>query len=235
MKTLVARALAKRIKDGQTIGLGSGSTVELAIDQIQERISREKLRISGVPTSHRVALIAAEAGINVLSPMIACNLDWAFDGADEIDNAFNMIKGRGGAMLNEKIMARRTAKLVIIVGEDKLVETLGKRHPVPVEVIPEAMPLVRKGLLGLGARDSILRNSSEKYGPLITEHNNLILDTWFDSITPELEAKIKQLTGVVESGLFIGCTDEVFVARADGVYSRTLVQGKPAEVLIEKA
>ncbi len=245
MKTLVARALASRVKSGETIGLGSGSTVELAIDQIGQRIAREGIQVFGVPTSYRVALIAAEQGIQVLSSITATELSWAFDGADEVDGALNMIKGRGAAMLNEKILARRAKNLVIIVSDDKIVEKLGTRHPIPVEVVPEAFYLVQKGLKDLGAREVQIRNSSEKYGPLVTEHNHLILDASFDDIQPALEQQIKSLTGVVESGLFIntrgiaGATSplvsELLVARKDAVYSVKLVKGKLVESKLELA
>ena len=233
MKTLVARALASRVKSGEIIGLGSGSTVELAIDQIGQRIAREGLQIFGVPTSYRIALIAAERGIQVLSSITCTELSWAFDGADEVDGQLNIIKGRGAAMLNEKILARRTKNLVIIVSDDKLVEKLGNRHPIPIEVVPEATYLVQKGLEGLGAREVKMRPSSEKYGPLVTEHNHLILDAWFDDIKPELEQQIKSLTGVVESGLFINTggtlVSELLVARKDAVFSVKLQKGKLVE------
>ena len=235
-KALVARGLAARVKDGEIIGLGSGSTAELAIEQIGQRIAQEKIRVSGVPTSYKTALIAERAGIQVLSSCTPVSIAWAFDGADEVDPSFMMIKGNGAAMLNEKIMARRAGEnMLIIVSEDKLVEKLGKKFAVPVEVIAEAVPLVREGLKKLGARSAELRESNTKYGPQTTEHNNLILDAWFDDIRPELEREIKLLLGVVESGLFVGATKEVLIAKKDGVYSRTLSGGKVSEKLIQAA
>ena len=232
MKALVARALAARVKDGDVLGLGSGSTVELAVDQIGQRVAREGLKVAGVPTSHRIAMIAAKAGIDVLSPVTPVELSWGFDGADEVDPAFNLIKGRGGAMLTEKILAKRVKAFVVIVSEDKLVQKLGMRHPIPVEVIPEATPLVTQLLSTLGAREVVLREATQKYGPVITEHNNVILDAWFDNIHPALEREIKQLTGVVESGLFVGTTREIIVASTTRVYSRTLKDGKVTETAL---
>ena len=235
MKSLVARALAKRVQDGDVIGIGSGSTVELALEHIAERIARDKLHVLGVPTSHRTALVAEHAGIRVLSPISRTPLAWAFDGADEVDPAFRMIKGRGAAMLNEKIIARRAAEFVIIVSEEKLVDRLGKIHPVPIEVIPEAIQIVEDGLMRLGARKVVLRAAANKYGPVITEHNNFVLDVTFDEIGPDLEQQVKSISGVVESGLFFDCATEVLVSRSSGIWSQRLANGKLTEVMLEPA
>ena len=229
MKALVARALASRVKDGDVIGIGSGTTVEMAVDQIGQRIARDGISVAGVPTSYRIALKAEEAGIKVFSEISALKLDWAFDGADEVDPAFNMIKGRGGAMLSEKIVAMRAKDLVIIVTDEKLVDNLGTNFPVPVEVVPHAVHIAREGLEKLGASSVELREATNKYGPVVTEHNNLILDAKFSNISPELEKDINSLTGVVENGLFIDCTRELLIAREDGVWSRKLNNGKQEE------
>ncbi len=235
-KALVARTLAKKVKDGDVIGLGSGSTAELAVAEIGKRIARDKIRVTGVPTSYRIALLAQDAGVQVLSPITDVKLAWAFDGADEVDPAFNMIKGNGAAMLSEKIVAKRAgANFLVIVTDDKFVDRLGTKFPVPVEVIPAALPLVLEGLKKLGAKEAAPRPSNSKYGPTISEHNNIVVDARFESIVPELELKIKSLTGVVESGLFINMTNELFVARESGVYSRKLVGGAMKEELVEAA
>lgn len=220
MKEKVAQALAKRVKDGDTIGIGSGSTVELAVKFIGERIANEKLRVNGVPTSQRISLLSQQAGINVISPLVDAKLDWAFDGADEIDDNFAMIKGGGAAMLNEKIIAERSGKLVIIVTEEKLVKNLGDSFPVPVEVIPEAREFVLAQLKQLGAVKLEIRVGSGKYGPIMTEHNNIVIDSYFKNIKRSLATEIKAITGVVESGLFFDFTEEVLIARKDGVWCR---------------
>lgn len=221
MKAAVAEILAKRVKDRETIGLGSGTTAELAVELIGKRIRAEGLQISGVPTSHGISLKAAQAGIAVLSPLGDYSLDWSFDGADEVDGDLNMIKGQGGAMLLEKVVARQSKSVVIIVTEEKLVKCLGERHRVPVEVVPEAVHLVTRQLLDeLGAESVELRMASKKYGPVISEHNNLILDVKFSNIDRDLEQRIKVITGVVESGLFIDCASEVLVATPNGVISK---------------
>lgn len=234
MKAIVARALAKRVKDGDVLGLGSGTTVELAVDQIGQRIARENIRVTVVPTSYRIAMVAEASGLQVLSPSLARDLDWGFDGADEIDDNFNVIKGRGAAMLLEKIVAHRVKEFVIIASEEKMVSRLGSRVPVPVEVVPEAFHLVKKGLTALGARELVMRESSSKYGPVITEHGNIVVDAWFDNVEPKLENEIKMITGVVESGLFCGYIHEVLIAKADGVWSKRRKNGKVVEELIEK-
>jgi ribose 5-phosphate isomerase A len=145
-----------------------------------------------------------------------------------------MIKGNGAAMLSEKIIAKRAGdRLLIIVSEDKIVERLGKKFPLPVEVIPQALELVQAGLKALGATEIVIRQGNSKYGPTITEHNNLILDAKFADIKPELEAQIKSITGVVESGLFVNATKEILVSREDGVWSRRLVNGKIESKLVE--
>ena len=152
--------------------------------------------------------------------MTQVRLNWAFDGADEVDSSFRMIKGRGAAMLAEKIIAERAeGRLFIVVTEEKLVDRLGSKFAVPIEVIPEAIMLVMPALRALGAAEVTVRKATTKYGPTISEHNNLIVDARFDRIEDDLPVRIKNLTGVVEHGLFFGYTNEVFVAKSDGVSS----------------
>ncbi len=223
--SLLGIEIAKRLQNGDVIGLGSGKTAEAAILEIGKRIASEKLTVFGVPTSLRCASLAAQAGIHVLSATTPVRLSWAFDGADEVDGELNLLKGRGGAMLLEKIIARRAKKLVIIVTEEKLVTRLGERFPIPLEVIPEAEQSVIESLLTLGAKTIELRESSGKYGPITTEHNNLILDVSFETIRPALAGELKAITGVVETGLFFGMAHEVLVERKTGL-SSLVVEGK---------
>ncbi len=226
MKELVARAVAARAKDGDLIGLGSGSTAELAICELGKRVCAEGLKLFGIATSHRVAMLASEHGITVLSPFSPFRPAWGFDGADEVDADFRIIKGRGGAMLNEKIVASLVRYYIVIVTENKLVDCLGSSHPVPVEVIPSAYDFVREELLRLGATKVELREGSGKDGPVVTEHGNFVLDAMFLEIGRDYEARIKQIVGVVESGLFFGYADEILVSGADGVTSRRLIDGQ---------
>ena len=229
MKERVAQSLAARVKNGETIGLGSGSTAELAVIAIGKRIAAEKLTVFGVPTSLRTAMLAQQAGIRVLSSVTDVPIDWAFDGADEVDPQLNMIKGRGAMMLNEKINARRAREFVVIVTDDKLVDRLGSKFPVPVEVVPNAVPYVTAELAKLGGHSIEVRQSDKKYGPVITENGNVVIDVRFDSITPDYEVKIKSIVGVVESGLFVGAASQVLVVKTDGVHSLRLSAGKAIE------
>lgn len=219
-KQNVAIAAAARVRDGQVIGLGSGSTVELAVECIGKRVIAEGLRICGVPTSLRIAKIAADCGLKVLSPYPRIPLDWAFDGADEVDPQLNLIKGAGAAMLGEKIIASRAkSNFLIIVTEDKLVSKLGEKFAVPIEVIADAQYDAIDELQEIGATLVKPRESSAKYGPTISERGNVILDATFERFTDDLEKRIKQCIGVVESGLFLGYASEVLYAADTGVWS----------------
>lgn len=135
--------------------------------------------------------------------------DWTFDGADEVDPEQSLIKGRGGAMFKEKLLIRNSTETYIIIDESKFVSQLGSKFPVPVEVFPTSLLYAEKELIALGARDVSLRMAKGKDGPVITENGNFILDAWFDSIESSLERDIKSITGVIESGLFIGYNVEI--------------------------
>lgn len=238
MKKLLAKAIAALVKDGDMLGIGSGSTVELALEGIGRRIQAEKLNVRGITTSRRSAELAAKLGIAVIAPAACGAISWAFDGADEVDPQFNLIKGRWGAMLNEKIVAKRAGGVTVVVSEEKLVPRLGVKFPIPIEVIQEAVPDVESELRRLGAAEVTLRSvqiGSEKLGPVYSEHGNFILDARFAQILPELELRIKAITGVVESGLFVGMTKEVLVARPQGVWRLTRSGGKTSEELVVPA
>jgi ribose 5-phosphate isomerase A len=135
-----------------------------------------------------------------------------FDGADEVDPQHSLIKGRGGAMFKEKLMMASSMKSYIIIDETKLVDKLCTKFPIPIEVFPQALLHVEDKLKALGAKDITLRPAKGKDGPVITENGNLILDAMFDEIPDDLEVKIKSITGVIESGLFMGFDIEVLVA-----------------------
>lgn len=217
MKSVVAQALAERVQSGQVLGIGSGSTVEACLEAIGKRIKEEKLVVFGVTTSVYSARCAQAVGIQVLDARSDVAVSWAFDGADEVDPQFNLIKGAGGAMLQEKILARRAGGLIVVATEDKQVAKLGEKFPVPVEVIPEAAGYVEAQLRKLGANEVKMRSGTGIYGTVITEQGNLILDVRFGNITAETEASIKLITGVVDSGLFFGLTKEVLIAGKNGV------------------
>jgi len=210
-KEEVARRIAGNVEDGQVIGVGSGSTAMVAIQAIADRIRREGLRISAICTSAEVALACVAADIPITS-LLERRPDWYFDGADEVDPARNMIKGRGGAMYMEKILMRSAPKTHILIDQSKLVSRLGERFPIPVEVFPVALHLVERELQRLGVVDMALRPAGGKDGPVISESGNFIMDVRFREIYPSLETEIKNITGVIESGLFMGYPVELVVA-----------------------
>jgi ribose 5-phosphate isomerase A len=216
MKTLAAQEIAKRVKSGDIIGVGTGTTVDLAIDAIAKRCRDEQLNILVVPSSRDSAIKCECAGLKVLAPTYSGPIIWGFDGADEVDSELNLIKGRGGAMLKEKILAKKCSSFIVIVDESKLVEKLGQGG-IPIEVIPEAQGLVSKLLKEIGATEIMLREGSGKHGAVVTEAGNVILDVKFKSFSKSLERDIKTLVGVVESGLFVELCAEVIVASATGV------------------
>lgn len=217
MKEIVGREIAARVTNGDVIGVGTGSTVDAALTEIGRKVKSEGLRVSVVPSSYQSAWRCQELGLSVLYPGYRGELSWGFDGADQVTKERWAIKGKGGALLQEKILAARCKKFTIIVDESKVVPALGVGCPIPVEVIPEALAVVEQRLASLGASSFTLRSGSGKHGPIITERGNLILDAQFSSIGATLERDIKSIVGVVESGLFIGYAAEVLVAGASGV------------------
>lgn len=222
MKELVAKEIAKRARDGETIGVGTGTTVNLAVEEIAKRVREEGLRIRVVPTSYQSARNCEAAGLSVLHPACCDVLAWGFDGADAVDPQRWLIKGRSGAMLQEKILAARCGEYVIIVDESKMVKELGGTCPIPVEIIPEALAVVERGLLRLGAGSLKLREGTalERTVPMISQAGNLIVDAEFGTVTATLERDIKSIVGVVESGLFIGYASEILIASSQGVRSQ---------------
>lgn len=203
-KLEVARRLAAGVRSGEVIGAGSGSTAFLAIHAIAERVAVDEIAdVTLIPTSIEVQLTIAGLGLRV-GDLAADRPDWLFDGADEVDPDGSLIKGRGGALFREKILFRATTNRRVLVDQSKLVEHLGSRFPVPVEVEPVALPVAIPELEKLFPAEIELRKASGKDGPVITELGNLIVDCRFEGIDPDLERQIKSITGVVESGLFQG-------------------------------
>ncbi len=198
-----AKTALKLVKDGTVLGIGSGSTVEIFLNLLGERIKREGMEIYGIPSSYQSYLLAIKNGIKVVD-LIEYEPEICIDGADQVDAKMNCIKGGGGAMTREKIVARASKKVVIIVDESKLVEKLS--IPVPVEVLPFAYGYVTKKLNEIGAVRVELRHGSGKIGPVITDNGNYILDCDFgevpDNKVEKKEVEINLLPGVIENGLF---------------------------------
>lgn len=202
-KERIAEKLAKRVKDGDVIGVGSGSTSFVATKAIAKRMKEENLHITAIPTSYEVKLLCENMGIPTTTLMVQ-KPDWAYDGADEVTPQKWLVKGRGGAMYHEKLNIQASPITYILVDDSKMVEHICDKFPIPVEVHPEAINLVRQALLEMGAEEITLRLAKGKDGPVITERGNAILDAVFHNVDDTYETKLKSIVGVVETGLFIG-------------------------------
>ena len=207
-KIKIADLIASKVENGQVIGDGSGSNSYLALTRIAERIRTERLSILAIPTSLEIRMTCAQLGIPVTS-LFSHKPDWTFDGADEVDSHFNLIKGRGGAMFKEKLLISSSPQTYILVDPSKKVERLGAKFPIPVEIFPEALTHVEDRLHRLNPREIKLRMGQGKDGPIITENGNMILDVWMDYIPENTESTLKSITGVLESGLFMNYKVEV--------------------------
>jgi ribose 5-phosphate isomerase A len=217
LKRAAAEAAVTLVEDDMVVGLGSGSTAAFAIDALARR-HRQGLRFVGIPTSQRTATLALAAGLPLTSFAEHRQIDLTIDGADEVERGtLNLIKGRGGALLHEKIVAVATRRLAIVVDSSKLVDKLGTRAPLPVEVVAFGMEATQATLEAIGA--SVQLRLSPRGQPFVTDSGNRILDCKFDTIADpaQLEERIRRIVGVVESGLFICRADPVFVADAGGV------------------
>ena len=209
-KEAAARASLRFVNDGQVVGLGTGSTAAYFIQLLGEQV-KNGLKIRGIPTSDRSRGMAAGLGIPLTTFDECQAIDVTVDGADEVDPQLRLIKGGGGALLREKIVASATRQLVIVADATKRVSVLG-RFPLPVEVIKFAQVVVAKKIEALGAEVELRRRTDGK--PFLTDENNHILDCRFGQI-PDADGLARQLSdmaGVVEHGLFIGMASVVLVA-----------------------
>jgi ribose 5-phosphate isomerase A len=218
LKREAAEAAVGLVQDGMVVGLGTGSTATFAVAALAER-HRQGLRFVGIPTSERAAAQARAAGIPLTSFAEHRRIDLTIDGADEVERGtLNLIKGLGGALLREKIVAAASNRLVIIVDGVKLVDRLGTHEPVPVEVVVFGLEATQAALEALGASARLRLTPAGE--PFVTDGGNRILDCRFDPIADpaRLEERIRSVVGVVECGLFIDRTDSVLVADAAGVH-----------------
>ncbi len=216
-----ARRAVEHVESGMRVGLGTGSTAAWMVRCLGEMIRRDGLRIQGVPTSLRTAELARQAGIDVITLDEARRLDITIDGADEFDGELNLVKGGGGALLHEKIVATASDLMVAIVDAAKEVKMIGA-FPLPVEVIPfgwqTTMALIRKTLIGLDmpGRETTLRRNGDT--PFVTDEGNFIVDLHLMNIGDprQLSLSINRIPGVVENGLFIDICDRVVIGHGDG-------------------
>jgi ribose 5-phosphate isomerase A len=214
-KELAGRASARFVRDGDIVGLGTGTTAVHAVHAIAERV-KAGLKILGIPTSVRTKELAASLGIPLTTLDEYQEIDVTIDGADEIDPNLCLIKGGGGALLREKIIASASRKMVVVADSTKLVTVLGK-FPLPVEVIGFAQALVAKEIQKMGAQVCLRKDGSGK--PYITDEGHHILDCNFGQIPdpPALARKLSDTPGVVEHGLFIGLASVALVGKGSTV------------------
>lgn len=214
MKQAVAEAAVEQFRDGMIVGLGSGSTAALMIEGLGQRLAAGQLKdIVGVTTSFQGEVLAAELGIPLRSLNAVERIDLAIDGADEVDPAFQLIKGGGACHVQEKLVAARAERFVVVVDSTKLVDRLNLGFLLPVEVLPGAWRQVQQQLSVMhGAAE--LRMAQRKAGPVVTDQGNLVLDVRFEGGIADpvvLERKINNIPGVLENGLFVNLADEVLV------------------------
>lgn len=216
-KRRAAMEAAKNVRDDYIIGLGSGSTAAYAVEEIGRRIREEGLRILGVPTSYQSFLLAIKHHIPITTLHEHPVIDLTIDGADQVDPSLNLVKGEGGALTREKIIAASSKQLIIVADERKLTDKLGRGQLIPVEIIPIAEPLVTKRIMEIRGKPR-LREVREGI-PYITENGNFILDVDFGVIEDplDLDMKLKSIPGIVETGLFIGMAHIAYIGTKTSV------------------
>ncbi len=215
-KLLVARAALRWVRGGMTLGLGSGSTAELFIRALGERARGGHLQIRAVASSRRSEALAREARIAIAAPQTALKLDLVVDGADEITPQLDLLKGRGGALMREKVLAQAARYFLVIADSSKRVERLG-RSPVPVEVVPFAVPWVMDRIATLGGEPVLRRTGrGEIYR---TDQHNCILDCRFARLEDpaSLDEQLSHIAGVVAHGLFLGCARAALIGNGNEV------------------
>jgi len=221
-KNAAFKAVEENVKKGMILGIGSGSTVVYAVIKIAEINKADDLNVKCIPTSFQAHQLIIENGLPLVTLDQYPEVDLDIDGADEIDKALNLIKGGGGCLVQEKIVASSSKKLVIIADYRKKSEKLGENwnKGVPVEVIPFGYVPILKKLQKLGGRPK-LRMAQAKAGPLVTDNGNFIIDVDFGAIDnpSDINLKILQIPGVVDTGFFIGMTYKAYIGQKDGKVS----------------
>jgi ribose 5-phosphate isomerase A len=216
-KEKAGRRAAEFVEDGMVVGLGTGSTAEFTIKALGERVA-QGLNIRAIPTSNASAALAASLGIELVTLADCPAIDLTIDGADEVDPQLDLIKGLGGALLREKVVATASRRQIIIIDPSKKVDRLGTKAPLPVEVIPFALSFVQHQLAseGLSAVPRLQHNATDLF---ITDNSNHILDCHFPHGIDQaglLEPRLNNIPGVVENGLFIGLAQAVIIGMESG-------------------
>jgi len=215
LKKQASIAALEAIKDGMIVGLGTGSTATHFIRELGVRV-QAGLRVHGIPTSEESRKLAAEVGIPLTTLREHPIIDVTVDGADEVSDGLDLIKGLGGALVREKVVAHASKKVIIVVDETKLTGRLGVKAPIPIEVVPFALEVAR-GQLILWGGEAKLREKEGK--PFVSDNGNYILDWWHGPIDQPwaLEKQIKGVTGIVDSGIFANVASQVIAATSAGI------------------
>jgi ribose 5-phosphate isomerase A len=216
MKQLACQRAAREVRDGMVLGLGTGSTVYYFLQELG-RMVREGMRMTGVPTSVRTADLATQLAIPLTTLDDQPHLNLAVDGADEVDAHLNLVKGAGGALLREKIIAASADRFIVVVDDSKVVTQLGERYPLPVEVVPFGHTPAIRALEGLGARVTLRRGTDGQ--TWVSDNGNYILDCHFGPISDPaaLQQELLAIPAVVDSGLFLNMTEMAIVGQDEGV------------------
>ncbi len=218
-KRKAALEAVKHVKSHAIVGLGSGTTAAYAIEILGEKIKNSDFQIMGIPTSTQAFMSAVKNRIPITTLEEHPTIDVTIDGADQVDPKLNLIKGMGAALAREKIVAASSALNVIVSDAGKKVEVLGEKdHPVPIEVLPFAVPLALRKIVEFGGKP-VLREGKGKLGPVITDNGNMVVDAVFGPVRDavSLEMKLKMIPGVVETGLFVGLADIAYFGTAVAV------------------
>ncbi|MBI2963321.1 MAG: ribose-5-phosphate isomerase RpiA [Deltaproteobacteria bacterium] len=218
----LGRAAAGYVENGMKVGLGTGRAAAEFVRALGARVRDERLSIVGVPTSEATRALAEKLDLPLITLAEAGVLDLTVDGADEVDPRLDLVKGLGGALVREKIVAASSRRLVIVVGAEKLVERLGVRTPVPVEVVPFGLSLCVRAVLALGAQPALRGGAST---PFVSDNGNYVLDCRFPGIddAESLDRALRDIPGVVGTGLFAGMAEQVLVQQGGEV--RVLERG----------
>jgi ribose 5-phosphate isomerase A len=218
-KQAAARAALAWVRGGMTLGLGSGTTARYFIQFLGERLRNERSSIEAVASSTASETLAKDAGIRVISPRRGLRLDLTVDGADEIAPDLSLLKGRGGALLREKVLAQASRYFLVIADSSKRVERLGI-HPLPVEVVPFAAPWVADQIDSLGGKPALLMNGKSPEEPYLTDQQNYVLECRFPDIKDPrtLGEQLENIPGVVGHGLFVGYAHAALLAQGEDVW-----------------
>ena len=219
-KLNAAKSAIKLIPKSGAVGLGSGSTVAIFAEELGRQISADEVDVCVVPSSYQAYQLAVKYNIPLTNLDLNPTLLLTVDGADEVDKELNLTKGGGGALFQEKVVASASEKLVIIADETKLVDYLATRFDIPIEVLPFSLGVVRKTISKMGITPNI-REAQRKMGPVVTDNGNFLLDLKFPepiSDPAKVAIELKMIPGVMETGLFIGMTDEVHIGKDDSAY-----------------